>query len=469
MKSSLLYRNFLNWRPLGSLIAWSGFPLVFQIAALAGMVLLGVNGWGVGLDQGADGLMTLRKTNLTTLVVWGIWWPVMIALAVFVGRAWCTVCPMELVSRLGDTLARKVGWPRARLTTFLKAGWLVLAAYLVLQLLVAGLSIHRLPHYTSLMLIALGGLAFLSGLVFSHPRAFCVAVCPASALLSVYGRFTPLQLNRPDPSVCAECKSRECVKNVNRYRFDKRSCPSLVRPYDRQQSDGCVLCFQCAKVCPQENIGFGLVRPGVEVRRQRLLRPFEAGFVMVAAGFVSHELIGEVKWLDQLFHFIPARLQSLAPGIGFGWFEALWFLAIFPILLWSVIALLARGLGHRGSLGDLFLRAATGAAPVVALAHLAKAAAKVGSWGGYLPGAMRDPQGLETFGRLTEKLQPAPASLFGLSIVGWMVLLGVALIAWRALAWIRRDYERVDLPALHAGLASAGLFFTVILVIWTRS
>jgi hypothetical protein len=189
----------------------------------------------------------------------------------------------------------------------------------------------------------------------------------------------------------------------------------------------------------------------------------------VAAGFVSHELIGEVKWLDEFFHFIPAWLQTLAPSIGFGWFEAAWFLAIFPILLWSLIALLARELGHRGGLRDLFLRAATGAAPVVALAHLAKAAAKVGGWGGYLPGAVRDPQGLETLGRLTERLQPVPPSLFGLSIVGWMVLLGVALIAWRALGWIRRDYERIELPALHAGLASAGLFFTVILVIWTRS
>jgi hypothetical protein len=65
---------------------------------------------------------------------------------------------MELVNRIGDALARRVGWPRARLGTFLRAGWMIVMLYLLLQLLVAGISIHRVPHFTAVLLLALIGL-----------------------------------------------------------------------------------------------------------------------------------------------------------------------------------------------------------------------------------------------------------------------------------------------------------------------
>lgn len=45
-----------------------------------------VNGWRIGVAHTADEVMTLRKTNLTTLLVWGIWWPSMIALALGFSR-----------------------------------------------------------------------------------------------------------------------------------------------------------------------------------------------------------------------------------------------------------------------------------------------------------------------------------------------------------------------------------------------
>ena len=114
----------------------SGHDLVFIVSALGG-------GTGTG-----------SVTN-TTLVVWGLWWPGMIVLAITFGRVWCTVCPMELVHRAGDALARRLGYRRARLSPWLRAGWLTLLLYLTLQLLVAGVSIHRIPHATAILLLAL--------------------------------------------------------------------------------------------------------------------------------------------------------------------------------------------------------------------------------------------------------------------------------------------------------------------------
>ena len=449
-------------------LLWPGFPVVLQAAALVAVVALAANGWGIGPGHSAKDLLTLRKTNLTTLVVWGLWWPGMIALALAFGRAWCTVCPMELVNRATDALARRAGWPRARLPKLLGAGGVVLLAYLVLQILVAGVSVHRVPHLTSLLLVSLLGLAAVAGLVFEHPRAFCTALCPAAALLSVYGRFTRLQLDVRSRAVCDGCRTRDCVAQRNRFELDGRSCPSLIRPHSRRPSDGCVLCFQCTKVCPHANVGFGIVEPEAGSRAPRMLLPFEAAFVMIAAGFVAHEVVGEVKWLDRYFHFVPDLLHAWAPAVGFGWWEALWFLFLLPVAVWCLVAGIARLLGHRTGLGTLLLAAATGAAPVVAMAHLAKALAKITSWAGYLPLAAADPAGELTFSHLAEGAVARPAGLVGLSLVGWIALVAMLWIGWRGWQWAR-DAAPEGLLAARAGLATVGLLFTVVLGVWCWS
>jgi ferredoxin len=462
-------RQFI-WNPLLSspvrkFIQQASFPLALQIMALVGVGALAINGWGVGLTESSQELMTLRKTNLTTLFVWGLWWPGMIALALLGGRLWCTVCPMELVNRLADNAARRFGWPRAKLGRWLKAGWLIVLIYLALQILVAGFSIHRVPHYTSLMLFVLFGTAFFTGLLFRESRSFCKAFCPAGALLSVYGRYTPIQIDVQDPGVCGQCRSKDCVAQKNRYKLDKRSCPSLLQPFRRKQSDGCVLCFQCSKVCPYENVGFGIVRDTASSRRHRALKPFEALFVLLAAGFVAHEVDGEVKWLDEIFHTVPKMLHGHLPSIGFEWFEGLWFLVLFPLLLWSVSAGLAYLFGFRSGWKKLLIAAVTGAAPVVAVAHLAKAAAKISSWSGFLPLAIADPRGLETFNRLSSRVLPLPDPILSLPILGWIMLLALLLVFWRGWGWAR-EAAGESLISARMGLVTVTVFYASVLILW---
>jgi ferredoxin len=282
----------------------------------------------------------------------------------------------------------------------------------------------------------------------------------------VYGRYTPVQLEVRDASVCVQCRTRDCVRAGNRYRFDKRSCPSLLRPFHRLPSDGCVVCLQCAKVCPSGNVGLGLVSESAPIRRKAILRPYEAVFVMIALGFVSHEVIGEVKWLDASFHAVPAALGRLAPAVPFGWFEAFWFLALYPLIAWLFITGIGVLLGHRGSLATMLLAAATGAAPVVAIAHLAKAVAKVASWGGFLPLAIRDPEGVETLRRIAEQSVATPPGLLGLTTVGWVMLTLTMVIAWRAWRWARQIPVE-SIPAARAGLVGASLLFLPVLAVWS--
>ncbi|MEW6365309.1 MAG: hypothetical protein AB1714_11830 [Acidobacteriota bacterium] len=464
-RPSLVSPDLLAWRPVRALVDSAAFPLALQVITMAVMSWLAISGAGIGAGMKADELMTLRKTNITTLVVWGLWWPGMIAVALALGRAWCTVCPMELVNRLGDSLARRAAWPRARLGRFLRAGWMTVAVYLVMQLLVAGGSVHRVPHYTSVLLATLAGGALLSGFLFREHRSFCKAFCPASALLSVYGRHTPIQLEVRDQAVCDACPSHDCLRARNRERFDKRSCPSLLVPFRRDPSDGCVLCLQCAKVCPYHNMGLGLVESSAPVRRKGLLRPFEAAFVMIALGFVAHEVIGEVNWLDGTFHSLPAWLNTLVPSIPFGWYEALWFLVVFPLLVWAVVCGIGYLIGHRGDLRTLLLAAATGAAPVVAVAHLAKAAAKITAWGGFLPLALHDPLGVDTLRRIADHTLASPAGFLGLSALGWAMLATTLAVFGKAYVW-SRQVPAGSVAGARAGLACAAVLFSAVLTAW---
>ena len=440
------------------------FPAALQLAMLSGMAFMVYNGWNVGTQAGLD-FSILRKTSLTTLFVWGLWWPGMIITALLAGRVWCTVCPMELLNRLGHAAGRRAGFTGLAIPPWIRAGWLTVLAYLALQLLVAGFNIHRVPHYTALMLLAMLAAAVITGVLFAEHRSFCKSACPAKALLSVYGRFTPLQLDIADASVCRACLTKDCVAPANRDRWDRRSCPSLAVPYARAQSDECTLCFQCAKVCPAGNVGYGMALPGSNSRLYRVLRPFEAFFVVLASGFVAHETIGEMPLLEKYFHYPPELLSGFFPALAPGWTEAAWFLLFVPALLWASAALIGFLLGYRGKLKDFLLEAATGAAPVVAVAHLGKALAKFNTWGLFLPLSLRDMKGLETMRALLDKAIKSPGPLLPPAAVGWLI---TAIF----LAFLLRN-RRLASEKLSAAPAAVGLlffsgFYGFVLFSWTR-
>lgn len=303
------------------------------------------------------------------------------------------------------------------------------------------------------------------GLVMKEERAFCKTACHARALLSTYGCFTSVQLDIRDADVCRACTTRECVKAECRDRFDHGSCPSLVRPFARQPGDECVLCLQCAKVCPRENIGLGLVRASGSSRRARLLTPAEAAFIALATGFVAHEVIGEAKTLESLFHRVPERLFGAMPVLGFGWWEAIWFLAIFPSSVWSSLWVVSLLLTRGGDGRRAWLAAATAAAPIVAVAHAGKALAKLAAWAGYLPGALADPQGMRTLEALTARTVSVPSSLCSLPPLGWTMLVAVIVIAWRTRAHLRELLSEFPVPATVAPLTLV-VFYGGVFVAW---
>jgi polyferredoxin len=106
---------------INRLFRFNFFPLALQIVALGGFILLIAGGLAANTEDMAFAKV-LRNTNVANLIVWSYWWPLIILSAIFLGRVWCAVCPMELMT----SLAAKVGLKR-KPPAFLRSGWVMTA------------------------------------------------------------------------------------------------------------------------------------------------------------------------------------------------------------------------------------------------------------------------------------------------------------------------------------------------------
>lgn len=450
-----------------ALLRWRGFPYVFQALMLLVFLGLAVLSWGVLTPSGVNAKL-FAKTNLVTLLIWGLWWPAMVWMAVLLGRAWCMVCPLELVSNGSERLARMLKIRQRPLRKWIAAGSVIVILYAVIQLLVAGAHINRVPAYTSWFLIGLLVLAALTGLIFKD-RAFCRGFCPVGLLLGTYGRGGMLAVRASSGATCQGCTGKDCIMSCNRTRLDAPSCPSLLNPPKLNSNKDCLVCGQCIKSCQPDNMQLLLRRPfpKSDAREAAASWPITL-FVMLVSGFVTWELFTEWPAANKVFLAAPAWAASaLGCSAATGWFNGLWALGIVPVMLWLVLAGLARAVGTKESIGHLWRHLALPIAVVVAVGHMSKGLAKFVSWSPFLPEALRDPNGLETVNGIAAKTMAAPASLLDLTAVALICLglLGAASVyAIREYRLAHRDTPAKWRTVLPVTALAAG--FAVILIGW---
>ena len=67
---------------------------------------------------------------------------------------------------------------------------------------------------------------------------------------------------------------------------------------------------------------------------------------------------------------------------------------------------------------------------VVAAGHMAKGLAKIASWGGFLPGALRDPAGTDTAIAIAAGDLPKPAPLVAVPVLGLASCFALIVLGW---------------------------------------
>lgn len=454
------------------------FPLVFQLLTLGALVLLIVG--GLTADTGDMALAgVLRNTNAANLIVWSYWWPLIILSAIFLGRVWCTVCPIELVT----SLASKIGLKR-KPPAFLRSGWVVTGFYiLILFVGIHTLAIHRVPFRMALYMIGLFGAAVAVGLLFAR-NTFCAHVCPIGHLLGLYARLAPMGWGVRDKSLCSHCVDRSCTSDKTAYEFQGRSCGVFLRPADIEDNTECLVCGQCLKACDRNNPGIDArPNPGWFPRRWFRdlldLKPMtaaQAAFCLVVSGFVVYEVFTEWSVTKDLLLWTPTKLEQALGANGTwsrGIVQSITLFAVLPAVFWALPFVAFRLAGGRLPLGDYLLRFGIAFIPIMAAAHVVKALLKTTSRIPYWEYAVADPVGVKTAHGIMDTtllLAPLPAwrdpaiTILAPALMAVAVALSLFVVRKLIAAHARESGWRSAplylIPGLYGGA------FTVMIIAW---
>jgi len=416
MSFDLLERKFVS-----RLAASRFYPKAARIFTLAAFVLLIAGGLAAPhVSSGMTG--TLRNTNLASLIVWSLWWPLVIIGAVVLGRIWCQVCPMEMVNSKAASVGRKKPVPR-----FLKSGWGTAAFYiLALVGFIRTFWAHRYPERMSIFFLFLLAAALIAGFLYEK-RAFCGYLCPVGRILGLYAGCSILEWRVRDRSVCEACRTKDCVDG----------CGSGLYPPSILTNRDCLDCTHCLKVCPSKNFRWSLRRPMADFFTGLKMSALDVFLLTIVSGLVVYELAEEWSPARKVLEFLPAAINA---GLGFSgeaanFVQALVLFVIYPGLLFLLPGLVGMRLNRTTLLesvktfGLLFL-------PLAALGHLVKATIRIVSRLPYYPLAVQDPVGLETAkaiaagtlktnGKIVEALAPWVSGLSILAMAFALVSLGM--------------------------------------------
>ena len=461
-----------HWWDPERLARRSLFPALLQAVALGVLLFMIAAGWGLRGIEGIPVEGPLLYTNIATFGFWVVWFMALVLLLPLAGRLWCTVCPLGWCNDLAARIGLKRGWPR-------KLQNLVLMGFLLLGLTLGAeqFSLNRYPGQTALLLAAVLLAAVLAGLVF-RGRVFCRYLCPVGGMVGLYTRVAPVEIGSANQETCRRCESKACYHgSTRRYRLAlagrgfefplrRPGCPAFIYPPEAAANAACLMCTQCFKNCPYDNLRWGARRPLTGLWLGRMRDRSEALLVVVLTGIVFYRLARFWSALRVAVEWPAAYAALHLPFLGPAGFKALKLFTgflIWPLVFYLLLAVLAKlaaetsltevaaspeteapGEVEAGGVDEqrreearrwLLKRqtlwgylAAYGVAflPLLAGGYASFSLIKLNEKLGYLPLVLADPAGIRTYLALHQiHVLTPPESLLPLGVVRWATVASV--------------------------------------------
>ena len=310
----------LTRSPFARAILKSRWPqLAAQLVLLAGLALAIASGL-LGTPVGSR--------SFAIVMVWIVWWAALMLVAVpWLGRAWCSVCPLPLPGewlqrgviggppRRGSGFARGLRWPRR-----LRGMWVQNGAFLAVAIL--SLPVLTQPRWTGILLVGLIVAAVALSLVFER-RAFCRYVCPVGGFIGLYSQVAPVEVRVRDAALCASHSTKTCYTGSD-WGY---GCPWNVFPGSLSVNTYCGLCMECLRTCPYDNVAINLRPVGADLTRPGL-RGLDETFkaILLLGSGLAYTLVLLGPW---------ARTRTAAAAVG----SAAWLLYAFGFLTFVAVAL----------------------------------------------------------------------------------------------------------------------------------
>jgi transcriptional regulator with AAA-type ATPase domain/NAD-dependent dihydropyrimidine dehydrogenase PreA subunit len=245
--------NLLSIKVIRNFFQSPFYPIVPQIIVASMFVLVVVLGiWGNPSPE----------SNISLLLIWANWEPLLILSCLLLARIWCSFCPIGFFSNL----VRKLKIKRWKIPpNYLNAGFFIGAVGLaIIFWSQAALDMFERPTETAWLLIAMLGSAVAFALLFEG-RVWCRYVCPLGQMVATFSRASIVEV-RANYNYCShECTSYDCFTG----RDDIPGCTMAKGPFAMDTNRDCVLCGNCMKACRNEAVRFNLRPPGWELWHTR--------------------------------------------------------------------------------------------------------------------------------------------------------------------------------------------------------
>lgn len=313
------------------------------------------------------------ERNLATAFVWNLWWPLVVVSVLFLGTAWCAVCPWDTLS---NWIVRRRLWRRASphpglnlsVPRHLHNVWPALFLFMGLTWLELGVGVTSIPVATAMMALAMLVLSVIFLLLFER-KAFCRYACPVGRTLGYYARLAPVAVRPVNQATCDGCKTLECYNGSQ----DIEPCPTHLVVGRFSENTFCLSCGNCVQSCPYRNVSWWLRPVGSEAEGQARPQWDGAWFMLALLGITTFHGLTMMpfwgEWVTSIARTIgdsgrPFAIFIFTLGMagGFG----------LPVLIYAAAVGLTRLFARREtSYKALFAAYSFAALPLAFVYHLA--------------------------------------------------------------------------------------------------